>query len=251
MAIASYAYIGIKNLIFKNKQTGEVVTNVKHLVDLNLTDEMQEDFLKGGYGMNKLLSVYSGRETKLDGTTATQTTGLNKIMSNNDIALKTKADQQVEDIAISGGKFTLKLDPSAGETITVFSVDSVGKETKLTLGAVSNANEYTIAGKVISCHASVTKIRVFYMASVEVETLEIRDITPKNWAAVGILVAKEIESGKLFKCTLDMPNVSVAPNFNASFKNSEGAPDPVSLSISLMMDEGKGYVYAMNFSEEK
>lgn len=251
MAISSYAYIGIKNLIFKNKQTGEVVTNVKHLVDLNLTDQMQEDFLKGGYGMNKLLSVYSGRDTKLDGTTATQTTGLNKIMSNNDIVLKTKPDQQVEDLAISGGKFTLKLDPSAGEAITVYSIDNIGKETKLTLGAASNPLEYTITGKIITCHTSVTKIRVFYMSDVAVESLEIKDITPKNWSAVGILVAKEIESGKLFKCTLDMPNVSVAPNFNSSFKNSEGAPDPVSISISLMMDEGKGYVYSMNFSEEK
>lgn len=251
MALASYAFIGIKNLIFKNKTTGEVECNVKHLVDLNLTDQMNEDFLRGGYGYNKLMTVYSGRETKLEGSTATQTTSLTKIMSNSETVVQTIANQQIEELELVGGKFTLALEPTVGESITVCALDVHGKETKLTAGSPSTEGQYSITGKIITCHASIKKVRVYYMANESVESVEIKEITPKNWAAVGILVAKEIESGKLYKCTLDMPNVSVSPNFSSAFKNSDGAPDAVGLAINLMHDEGKGYVYSMNFSEEK
>lgn len=252
MALASYSFIGIKNLLFKDKSTGEVACNVRHLVDLNLTDQMNEDFLRGGYGFNKLMTVYSGRETKLEGSTATQTTALTKIMSNSETVNQTIANQQIEEFVLTGSKATLTLSPTVGEAITVCSLDVHGKETKLTVGEpATNPTQYSISAKIITCNSAVKKIRVYYMADEEVESVEIKEITPKNWSAVGILVAKEIESGKLYKCTLDMPNVSVSPNFGATFKNSDGAPDAVGLAINLMFDEGKGYVYSMNFSEEK
>lgn len=252
MALGSYAYIGIKNLIFKNKTTGEVECNIKHLVDLNLTDQMNEDFLRGGYGFEKLLTVYSNRDTKLEGSTASETTALTKVKSNSEVVTKSKAIQQIEEIAVSGGTFTLKLTPASGYALTVASLDKFGKETKLSLGTPNtNATDYSIVGKVITCHSSVTKIIVYYMAEENVETIEIKEITPKNWEAHGILVAKEIETGKLYKCVIEMPNVSVSPNFSTSFKNSDGAPDPSNLAINIMYDNGAGYAYALNFKEEE
>lgn len=249
--LESFAYIGIKSFIFKNKTTGLVECNLKHLVNLNLTDTMQEDFLRGGYGFEKLLTVFSNRETKLEGETATQTTDLIKIMSNSSSSVKTKNVQQIEEPELLGGKFTLKLSPSSGVPMDVMALDVNGKETKLSVGApATNPSEYSITGKDVTCNTSVKKIRVYYVAQQEVETIEIKDITPKNWEAQGILVAKEIETGKLFKCVLDIPNCTVSPNFSSSFKNSDGSPDNVSLAINIMFDSGKGYSYSLNFVEE-
>ncbi|MGL6175135.1 MAG: hypothetical protein ACRC1P_11070 [Cellulosilyticaceae bacterium] len=249
--LESFAFIGVKNLVFKNKQTGRVECNLKHMVNINIEDSMAEDFLRGAYGNEKLLTIFGDRDSKLTGSTATQTTDLIKVMSNSEIATKMKDIQQVEDISLVGGKFTLKLNPVSGAAMDVYAIGSDGKSTRLTLGAAATDGQYAITGKDITCNSSVKRVRVFYMANEEVETIEIKDITPKNWDINGLLVAKEIETGKLFTCVLEVPNGSVTPNFSMGAENKGGAPAPVDLTINMMKDEGKGYPYALNFKEDK
>lgn len=254
--LESFAFIGVKGATFKDKNTGAVACYLKHLVRIGIDDTLAEDFLKGGLGMEKLLTVYGDRDSKLTGSTATQTTDLIKIMSNSEIKTVTKAIDQVEEPTLTGGKFTLKLEALTGTTVEVWAIGTNGKSTKLTLGnPTTNATEFSVevvSGKsVVTCHSTVKRCRVFYVANEEVQAIEINEITPKNWDFSGDLIAKEIETGDLYICNIKAPNTSVTPNFSTASENSASAPAAVEISVNMMKSEGHGYVYALNFKAQK
>lgn len=254
MSLSSFAFIGIKDFVIRDRITKKVECSLKHMVNINLTDETAQEFLRGGYGNPKLLTLFGDRDCKLEGQTATMTTDLLKIQSNNQITKKTKPEQQVETISISGGKFSLKFAPSAGITPTIFKIDTAtGKEVKpaLKVGTpTSTETDYSISGKDITCHSSVQKIVAYYDADIEVETIEASDNTPKNYEGSGLLVAKEIETGKLYKAWIECPNMTVLPSFSLQSKNDSGSPNPVSVAVDLLVDTAKGYPYAISFAED-
>jgi len=250
--IASFAFIGIKNFVFRDKTSKEVLCNLEHMVNISLTDETAQDFLRGGYGNPKLLTIYGDRDCKLEGTTATMTTDLMKIMSNNSVVTKTTPEQFVETLTLSGGVFTLTNTPSIGITPTIFKVDADGKIVKpaLVVGTpATNATDYSIASTAITCHSSVTKIKVFYDSDVTVETIEAKDNTPKNYEVKGLLVCKEIETGNLYTAWIDCPNATVQPSFTLQGKNDSAAPDAVTVNIDLLVG-ADGYPYKLAFIEE-
>ena len=92
---------------------------------------------------------------------------------------------------------------------------------------------------------------MYYETSVEVETIEVKDVTPKNYEFAGLAVAKEIESGKLYRVWIEIPNGSIAPSYNIGAKNEASAPDSIELKIDCLMDTGKGYPISLSFLEEK
>ena len=251
--LASFAFIGIKDFVIRDKTTHAVACTLKHMVGLDIEDTTAQDFLKGGLGMDKLLTLYGSRDCKLTGQTATQTTDLIKVMSNTSMVIKTKPQQQIEEPLLIGGKFTLNLVPSAGISPTIYKIDANGKEVKpaLVVGSpTTKETDYSIANtKEITCHTSVTKIRVYYDSDIEVETLEMAENVSKNWEGSGLLLVKEIETGALYNAWLDCPNMSVQPSFKLSVANSESAPSPIDLTIDLMKDTAKGYPYAISFKK--
>ena len=252
--LASFAFIGIKDFVIRDRITKAVECSLKHMVNISLSDETAQEFLRGGYGNPKLLTLFGDRNCKLEGQTATMTTDLLRVMSNNKILTKTKPEQQVEILTLSEGGFTLKSTPSSGVSPTIFKIDdATGKEIKPALKVgepTSNETDYSISGTKITCHNSVKKIIVYYDADIEVETIEATDNTPKNYEGSGLLVAKEIETGTLYKAWIECPNMTVQPSFNMQSKNETGAPDPVSLNIDLLVDASKGYPYSLSFAQD-
>lgn len=174
-------------------------------------------------------------------------------MFNTSTVIKTKSLPVVEYLTVSGGTFTLTNIPSGSVTPTIFKVDTAtGKELKPALVAgtpATNVTDYSISGKIVTCHSSVTKIAVSYNYDVEVEALEMADSTPKNWEAVATIACKEIETGALYKAWLELPNISILPNSKLSAVNASGAPDPIDLTIDLMVG-ADGYPYAIDFVKE-
>lgn len=253
MGISSFAFIGIRDFVITSKATKKIEGRIPHVVSINLSDETAQDFLRGGYGTPKLLTLFGDRDCKLECATSTMSTELYKILTNNTVETKTKAEMFEEDIDIAGGKFTLANAPAANGVFSVFKIDGfTGKEVKpeMKVGSpATNETDYSITGKEITCHSSVTKIRVYYEALVEVETIEARDNTPKNYAGAGLLVAKEIETGTLYTAWFDCPNMTVQPSFKIQAKNDSGAPEAVTLNIDLMFDTLKGYPYAIDFQK--
>ena len=233
MKLESFAFIGIKNLVIKDRETHTTKCLLPHLVNLSLNDETARDYLRGGLGNPKLLTVFGDRDTTLTGTTAT------------------KPVQVVETLEGTSGAFTLTQEPSAtNPAITVWSVDDVGKSELLTKGDAVEEGKYTVTAQAIATEATVTRIKVAYMVDKEVQGIAGRDFVAKTYEANGILLVQEIESDKIFTVDLELPRITVAPSYSLSAKNESGAPDTVELTIDLLKDDNKGYSYYLAFYEE-
>ncbi len=251
--LGSFALIGIKDLIVKDKATKEAEARLKHLVNIAIADELSTDYLRGGYTNPKLLTIYGDRDTTLTATSATMSTDLLKILTNSETKIIEKSVQMVEELDLKGGVFTVSKPLTAGVKPTICAIDQFGKEVKpaLTIGdPASKATDYSIEGQAITCHTSVKKIVVYYETMQEVETIEIADVIPKSWEITGLAVAKEIESGKLYKVWVDIPNGSITPSYSIGAKNEASAPDSIELVIDCMIDSAKGYPIALSFVED-
>lgn len=251
MKLESFAFIGIKNLVIKDRETHTTKCLLPHLVNLSLNDETARDYLRGGLGNPKLLTVFGDRDTTLTGTTATMTADLMSVMTSNDVETATKPVQVVETLEGTSGAFTLTQEPSAtNPAITVWSVDDVGKSELLTKGDAVEEGKYTVTAQAIATEATVTRIKVAYMVDKEVQGIAGRDFVAKTYEANGILLVQEIESDKIFTVDLELPRITVAPSYSLSAKNESGAPDTVELTIDLLKDDNKGYSYYLAFYEE-
>lgn len=251
MKLESFAFIGIKNLVIKDRETHATKCLLPHLVNLSLNDETARDYLRGGLGNPKLLTVFGDRDTTLTGTTATMTADLMSVMTSNDVETATKPVQVVETLEGTSGAFTLTQEPSAtNPAITVWSVDDVGKSELLTKGDAVEEGKYTVTAQAITTEATVTRIKVAYMVDKEVQGIAGRDFVAKTYEANGILLVQEIESDKIFTVDLELPRITVAPSYSLSAKNESGAPDTVELTIDLLKDDNKGYSYYLAFYEE-
>lgn len=251
--LGSFALVGIKDLIAKDRSTKLPVAKFSHLVNINISDELSADYLRGGYTNPKLLTIYGDRNTTLTATSATMSTDLLKVLTNSQVEVKTKKQQMVEEPELKMSKFNITKQVAGGTTPTIYKLDEFGKEVHpaLTAGEATNEGEYSISTTQISCHTSVKRIRVYYETEVEVETIEIKDVTPKNYEFAGIAVAKEIESGKLYRVWIEIPNGSITPSYNIGAKNEATAPDSVELTIDCLQDNAKGYPIALSFLEEE
>ena len=251
--IEAFCFIGIKNFIIRDKTTHAVQCTLPHMVNIGIDDQTATEFLRGGYGNPKLLTLYGDRDCQLTGTTATQTVDLIKVMSNAVSSVKTKHLPIEETIVISGGKFTLANTPSTGIAPTIYAVDAnTGKELKpaLVVGTpATNATDYSINAKEITCNSAVTKIKVYYDTDIEVETIEMNDSTSKNYEGYGLLVAKDVITGQLYKAWIECPNMSIALNNKVGAKNDTGAPDAVEITVDLMQG-ADGYPYALDFQKQ-
>lgn len=251
MKLESFAFIGIKNLVIKDRETHATKCLLPHLVNLSLNDETARDYLRGGLGNPKLLTVFGDRDTTLTGTTATMTADLMSVMTSNDVETATKPVQVVETLEGTSGAFTLTQEPSTTNTaITVWKVDDVGKSELLTKGDAVEEGKYTITAKAIATEETVTRIKVAYMVDKEVQGIAGKDFVAKTYEANGILLVQEIESDKIFTVDLELPRITVAPSYSLSAKNESGAPDTVELTIDLLKDDNKGYSYYLAFYEE-
>ena len=251
MKLESFAFIGIKNLVIKDRETHATKCLLPHLVNLSLNDETARDYLRGGLGNPKLLTVFGDRDTTLTGTTATMTADLMSVMTSNDVETATKPVQVVETLEGTLGAFTLTQEPSTtNPTITVWKVDDVGKSELLTKGDAVAEGVYTITAQAIATEETVTRIKVAYMVDKEVQGIAGKDFVAKTYEANGILLVQEIESDKIFTVDLELPRITVAPSYSLSAKNESGAPDTVELTIDLLKDDNKGYSYYLAFYEE-
>lgn len=249
--VGSFVYKGIKELIFRRKDTKEIACHLQYLVNFTLSDEQAVEYLRGGFNNPKLLPFYGDRDTKVECSTASMSTELISLMSNTTSKHVTEAKDRVETIAIKGGKFTLKKIPTVGARIDVYAIDTEGKRIKpaLTVGTpTTNPTDYSIDGQTITCHSSVNKIKVFYKTDIEVEVIEAVNSTPEAYEMSMLLVAQEIETKKMLEAWIEAPSASVQPSKTFQGKNEASAPDAVTLSIDMMSDEGTDYVYKMSFA---
>ena len=122
--LASFAFLGIKDMTFRKRGQSTIEAHLKHLVDIDISDETAVDYLRGGYTNPKLLTIYGDRDCKIEGNTATMSTELLKIMTNNSTKTITEDRQIIETLDVTGGKFILSETPVGTPSIQVYKVEN-------------------------------------------------------------------------------------------------------------------------------
>lgn len=251
--IQDFAFIGVKNLLFKDKKTEEVVCELPYLVGFNLSDNQPIEYLRGGFDKAKLLPFKGDRETSVTVTTATSSPDLLKLQFNSEfeemeVAMDKDANLSVGETA---GSFTLPETPAAGEAVTVFAVDNVGKKTKLTL-AESDVTKgtYQITGSTITTDTSVKTLRVLYKVKTTSTVLKAKNVDTKVYECTGIVVAQEVGTGDMYACQVDIPSAVVQLNSQLNASNEGGVPENVEFTIDMLADATKDYYYMLTFGDQ-
>lgn len=252
--IQNFAFVGIKDLLVYSRETGALIADIDKLVNISLTDNLQVDYLRAGYGNQKIMSIFGDRECQLSASVGTMSMELIEIMTGSPSLVKTKSMDEVEVLDIISNKVTLKEIPSSSAVITVYKLDQYGKSIKPALEKVSSApidNQFAVSSKDVTFKTGTSgKVKVVYKYDKEIETVEAKDIKPRSYKMTGMCVVREIESGKLYKGQIEIPNGSIVPNTSIGAKNDAGVPDAIDLQIDMMVDALLQYPYALNFIEE-
>lgn len=249
--LGNFIIVGIKNLLIKDRLTKEIVADIDKIVDINIADEMAVEFLRGGFTNPKLLPIYGDRDTTFTANNATLTPELMKIMMN------TAQEEGVEEMSIEPESFTLSSTthtatlgdvPKDVNRVEVYVLDVTGKKAQKLKMASSEAptdGEFAINGKELTFPTDlVGKVKVYYtVARPNAIKFEVKDITPIAYDMAGVIVVKEVESGRAYAGEIHIPNGSIQPSYNLAGKNEATVPDAIALTIDMLMDEYVGYPY--------
>ena len=249
--IQDFAFIGIKNLLVKDKKTKNVECELPYLVGFNLSDNQPIEYLRGGFDRAKLLPFKGDRETSVTVTTATASPDLLKLQFNTDFEEMELGLDNVENFSGTGGTFTLPTAPAEGAPVTVWAVDSVGKKTALTKaeGDTPATGTYSITGTTIKTESTVTAIRVVYQTTKTVNVLKAKDVDTRVYEVSGIVVAQEVGTGDMYGVQIDIPSAVFQLNNQLNASNEGGVPDNIEFTIDMLADATKDYYYMMAFGE--
>ena len=241
-----FYFMGARGTTIRKRGTGQRECYIKNLVKINIDDSVAENFIRGGFGNEKLDVIYGDREASLTGATATYNPDLIKVMSKSELTEKAKDLSYTQDLEVANGKFSLKYTPKVGTTPQVWALNSLGEETKLTLGTATSG-QFAITGKDITCEGTVKNIRVTYDIAETVDTIEFKEVASEAYDITTTLVCKKIGTSQIVECLLEVPNGTVTPTFNFDVSNDGSVPEVVELKINMLKDPVKNYPYAFNF----
>lgn len=237
------AIVGIKNLVFRDKTSNEVIGDINTLVSINMADEMSSDFLKGGYNNPNLLTIYGDREATFTGTTATMSSELLKVLTSTETEEKEVEEEFIEQMLVTQGvkKIVLKEQPIA-DYLEVYPLDLSGKKLDK-VEATIGTKELTLA----TAPTENTNYIVYYRAKVNVKTQEMKNIAPKTYDLSALTIVREIETQELKKAWIRIPCASVQPKYQIAGKNEASASAPIELVIDCLPDTHLGFPYAIDF----
>lgn len=246
---------GIKNLLVKTKTTPKtVIGDFDTLVDLVLSNEEAKSEKRFGYGAPIRFTLYGDTTTTLTGTFGTISPELLRVMTGNVVTAKTVAVDVIDKgVAISSSTATLtKGVPSVGRELTVYVADSNGRnKTLLSAGTpASDATKYSISGSTITVNEAVTgTLNVYYMTDKEVEAIEAAPSTHSIYSMVGICTGYDVDTGAIYRGSIEIPSAQMSSNYNWGAKNSQDVPDDQTVEITCLYDSTAGYPYRILFEK--
>ena len=249
--IQDFAFIGVKNLLVKDKKTKEVVAELPYLVGFNLSDNQPIEYLRGGFERLKLLPFKGDRETSVTVTTATSCPDLLKLQLNTEFEEAEQIFDQIVNLEVVGGVAQIPVDApvAEGTVMTVNAVDSMGKKSKLVAGESVSTGVYVYDNGTITVSEGVASIRVMYQTKKSAQVLKAKDVDTKTYEAVGIVVAQEVGTGEMYDVQVDIPAAVFQLNNQLDASNEGGVPENVEFTIDMLADATKDYVYQLSFAE--
>lgn len=245
--IQDFAFIGVKYLLVKDKKTKQVVAELPYLLGFNLSDNQPIEYLRGGFERLKLLPFKGDRETSVTVTTATTCPDLFKLQVNNEFEETQELFDQVVDLTVTSGTAKLPNNADDSGTMTVYSVDAVGKKTKLEKGASAESGKYTYSAGTITVESSVTSLHVIYQVKKSAQTLKIKDVDTNAYEVTGIVVAQEVGTTEMYDVQVDIPSAVFQLNVQLDASNEGGVPDNIEITIDMLADSKQDYVYKLSF----
>lgn len=251
--IGNFIIAGMKDLVFRDRETKEVEASIDKLTNITINDSQTVEFVRGGYTNPKLIPIYGDRDSTFEAQNATINPELLRIMMNTPQKTgATHIEKPAEDFTLTATVHTATLTdtPEDADLVAVYVLDNVGhKSAQLTLStsATPSEGEFYINGKELTFPESlVGRVKVHYsVAKDDVAVFEVSDITPISWDIHATVVFKEYESGKAYLGEIHIPNGSVQPNYSLSGANEATVPDAIPVTIDMMMDENAGYPYRL------
>jgi hypothetical protein len=209
---------------FYNIATGKAVVTLATLKTSGVETTGETVYARGGRGNAKLVGFSSNRESKITLQDAIFDNQAIAMLTGNDLVAGVKKVDRNEIQAVTSNTVTLSKTPQ-GALISVVKVNPDGTNgQEYTLGTpATNANDYSITGKVLTFHTSVangTQIKVYYQVNTlsDAKTIKVSsDQFGKTFRVVLDCLVVDEFTKDAFEAQLRIPNAKFEDNFNLSF----------------------------------
>lgn len=243
--IQDFAFIGVKNLIVKDKKTKKIITELPNLLGFNLSDNQPIEYLRGGFERLKLLPFKGDRETSVTVTSAAANPGLLELQLNTEFEEIETLFDVFENYVPAEGVVTINPEkPVADEaTMTVYALDNFGAKEELEKGESVETGKYTYSEGTLTVSQDVPNVRVIYKTKKKAYALKAKDVDTKAYEISAVVVAQEIGTADIYDVQVDIPSAVMQLNNQLDASNEGGVPDGIEITIDMLKDATKDYVY--------
>jgi hypothetical protein len=225
---------------FYNLTTGKAVVSLATLKTSGVETTGETVYARGGRGNSKLVGFSSNRESKITLQDAIFDNQAIAMLTGNDLATGVKKVDKNEIQSVTSNTLTLNKTPQ-GAILSVFKLNADGTNgVEYTLGTpATNSTDYSVAGKVLTFHTSVTngtQFKIYYQVNTASDAKSVKvtsDQFGKTFRVVlDCLIIDEYTKASFFG-QLRIPNAKFEDNFNLSF-SADGDPAVLDLNMEIL-----------------
>jgi hypothetical protein len=208
---------------FFDLTTGKAIVTLATLKTSGVETTGETVYARGGRGNAKLVGFSTNREAKITLQDAIFDNKAIAMLTGNDLVAGVKKVDKNEIQSVTSNTLTLSKTP-AGAILSVFKLNADGTNgVEYTLGTpASNATDYSVSGKVLTFHTSVTnstQFRIYYQVNTASDAKSMKvssDQFGKSFrVTLDVLVVDEFTKAA-FQGQLRIPNAKFEDNFNLS-----------------------------------
>lgn len=223
MKVENFAIKSMKNCLLYNMDN--TLKGILQYGDgINITNSSSDVELRSGQGNTVLYSMASEFASEFSGTFVSSMDLLTSLLGQT--ATPTEKDvifTETKDYPVSNKTVTLDNTPATGGKMNVFALDGNGLRTEMVLGNGTDANTYSISGKVITVPSGVATIKVVYdynATGIEIKK-EAKDTTTYKFVADCVFV--DLASNVEHVAQIRINKFKLSPNFDIKASNTEFA----------------------------
>jgi hypothetical protein len=225
---------------FFDLTTGKAKVTLATLKTSGVETTGETTYATGGRGNARLVGFSSNRQAKITLQDAIFDNAAIAMLTGNDLVAGVKKVDKNEIQSVTSNTLTLSKTPQ-GAIVSVYKLNADGTNgQEYTLGTpASNATDYSVAGKVLTFHTSVTngtQFKVYYQVNTASDAKSVK-VTSDQFGktfrvTLDVLVVDEFTKAA-FQGQLRIPNAKFEDNFNLSF-SADGDPAVLDLNMEIL-----------------
>lgn len=227
---------------FYNLQTGKAIVTLDSLKTSGVESSAETTFARGGFGNSKLVGFSHNKEAKLNLSDALFDKNSLAMLTGNQLKEEAKVIDFKEVRSITSSKLSLSKTPT-GAITTIFKVNADNTNgQEYTLGnPTTNQNEFSIAGKDITFHSTVTNgtlFRIYYKVTTASDAKTVRvssDAFGGTFKVVVDVLVRDAKDGLDYAAQIIVPRGKMEDNFSMEL-SVDGDPATLALPIECLRD---------------